>query len=489
MIAPIQALPPGTQAATLFQVIEAVPTGVVLTDSRGIMLLVNAELERMFGYERSRLLEQSVEMLVPERFRKEHTALRAGYWHSPSQRAMGAGRELFGLRADGTEIPIEIGLNAVQTERGLVGIASVVDITGRKRLERTFQRAVEAAPCGMLMVDSSAKIILANAQADAMFGYEAGELLGRPIETILPERARAAHVHHRTQFLASPSMRQMGAGRDLTALRKDGSEFPIEIGLNPVSIESGNAVLATVTDITHRKRMELELSQANLDLEEFTYVASHDLKSPLRGISDLTDWIRDDLGEQASAAVTHNLDRIVSRIRRLENVIDELLTYAKAGRDAAQQVMVDPLQLLNSIFEMQPAPPKFKVTIDSSAESFVTARTPLETVLRNLLSNAIKHHDCEAGRIEIKVDHDGRYCRFVVKDDGPGIPKAAQQRVFRMFQTSSARDKSGTGIGLALAKRLTEAHGGRITVDSRDGERGTAFTVLWPRFYWSGGNA
>ena len=472
----------GDSQTLLSQVVESAPNGVVIIDAGGRIVLVNAELERMFGYSRTDLVDRSIEQLLPQRFRSAHVGLRAGYWQDPRPRAMGAGRELFGLRADGSEFPLEIGLSSIDTRQGPMVLASVVNISARKRLEASFRNIVEAAPYGMVMVDAKGGIVLCNARIERMFGYDRTELLGRSMDMLLPERYRAAHVHHRDNYRAAPALREMGAGRDLMALHKDGREFPVEIGLNPVPGDQGMLALAAVIDITKRKQMELELRQANANLEEFTYVASHDLKSPIRGIADLVDWIAEDLGDPKPPEVQRNLDRVAIRVKRLESIIEDLLAYARAGRAAAALETVDPQALIDGILDIEPLPPSFDVTVNIRAAPFKAAKTPLETVLRNLISNAIKHHDREQGRIEISVEEADLYCVFTIADDGPGIPTKAQERVFRMFQTLAASERAGSGIGLALTKRLVETHGGRITLQSREGERGATFRFWWPRF-------
>jgi len=350
--------------------------------------------------------------------------------------------------------------------------------------EQLTQRIVEAAPCGMVMIDARGAIVLVNPQAESMFGYARNELIGKPLEILLPERFGRAHSGHRGNFSSAPSMRQMGVGRDLTARRKDGSEFPVEIGLNPVPGDEGGLVLAAVTDITRRKAMQLELRQANANLEEFTYAASHDLKSPLRGISDLVEWIVEDLGGAEPQEVSRNLGRIRDRIQRLERVIDDLLAYARAGTTFTDAVQVDLEDLLAGILEVLPRPPGFSVSLEIKAEPFVTNKAPLESVLRNLINNAYRHHDLPTGNISIGVADIGRYCVFTVKDDGPGIPPASQERVFRIFQTLAAEAHEHSGIGLALSKRLVEAHGGWIKLESTAGVRGTAFHLWWPRYQY-----
>ena len=351
-------------------------------------------------------------------------------------------------------------------------------------IAQRMQRIFEAVPCGMVMIDARGAILLVNPQTESMFGYSHDELIGSPLEILLPERFRAAHGAHRQTFADAPSMRQMGVGRDLTARRKDGSEFPVEIGLNPVSGEEAGLVLAAVTDITRRKAMQLELRQANANLEEFTYAASHDLKSPLRGISDLLEWVVEDLGGAEPQEVSRNLGRIRDRVRRLERVIDDLLAYARAGTTFTDAVQIDLEELLAGVVELLPRPPGFVVSLQVNAQPFVTNKTPLESVLRNLISNAFKHHDQPIGRIVVDVADVGRYCVFTVSDDGPGIPPASQERVFRIFQTLAADAHEHSGIGLALSKRLVEAHGGWIKLDSTAGVRGTAFHVWWPRFQY-----
>jgi signal transduction histidine kinase len=275
----------------------------------------------------------------------------------------------------------------------------------------------------------------------------------------------------------------MGQGRDLTALHADGTELPVEIGLSRVRWQRRTMTLVAVSDISVRKRLELELRQANANLQEFTYVASHDLRSPMRGIADLVEWINADLGEDKPAEVRRNLDRISQRIQRMERLIDDLLSYARAGRAATEFTRVELEPLVRGILEIQPLPAGFDIELDLDVAPFQATRTPLETALRNLLGNAVKHHDRPAGKLRVSARHDDSYCEICVVDDGPGVPEAAKERIFKLFQTLTATEHGSSGIGLALTKRVIEVHGGRIEVVSpvRDG-RGACFRFWWPRF-------
>jgi PAS domain S-box-containing protein len=237
-------------------VVEGAPTGMIMVNQAGLIVLVNAQIENVFGYSRSELLGQPMECLVPVRFRKQHPGHRQGFFAAPSQRAMGVGRELYGLRKNGSEFPLEIGLNPIETADGVMVMASIIDITERKRAEEQFRLVVESAPCGLVMIDETGTMLLVNPELEQQFGYSKLEMIGQPIELLVPNRFRNRHPEHRQSFNRAPTARAMGAGRDLHGLRKDGSEFPVEIALNPIDTSSGSRTLAIVVDISERKRVE-----------------------------------------------------------------------------------------------------------------------------------------------------------------------------------------------------------------------------------------
>ena len=243
------------------QVVESAPNAMVMISNSGRIEMVNAQAERVFGYARKEMLGQSIEMLVPERFRPNHPNLRGSFFGKPVSRPMGAGRDLYGLKKDGSEFPIEIGLNPIETDEGADGALAIVDITSRKRLEERFRQVVESAPNAMVMISSGGTIEMVNAQAERVFGYARKEMLGQSIEMLVPERFRPNHPNLRGSFFGKPVSRPMGAGRDLYGLKKDGSEFPIEIGLNPIETDEGPMVLSAIVDITSRKRLEERFRQ------------------------------------------------------------------------------------------------------------------------------------------------------------------------------------------------------------------------------------
>jgi PAS domain S-box-containing protein len=236
--------------------LEAAPDAIVIVDGNGAIVIVNAQTEKLFGYPRERLLGQPVEKLVPERFRSRHPAHRADFFAAPKVRSMGSGLQLYGLRADGTEFPIEISLSPLETEDGTLVSSAIRDITERKKAEDKFRGLLESAPDATVIVDQSGSIVLVNGQTERLFDYKRGELIGQSVEILVPERFRQAHPGHRTRYFSEPKVRAMGSGLELYGRRRDGSEFPVEISLSPLATEGGVLVSSTIRDVTERRKAE-----------------------------------------------------------------------------------------------------------------------------------------------------------------------------------------------------------------------------------------
>lgn len=466
----------------LTEILDSAPAGVLVAAEDGRILYANAALARLFGYETRRLLQMRVEELLPARYRGAHEMFRAGFFGQLRPRVMGEGRELFALHSTGQEFPIEIGLGSIMREGRPCAIAFVSDLSRRLAVERQFAGIVQALPFGLLMVAADGHITLTNPALERMFGYTAEELLGQRLEILLPARSHAAHAGLRNAFFAIPTVRRMGEGRDLLAQHKDGQEFPVEIALTPMSSIAGLQVLAAVTDISARKKTEAAMLQMNAQLEEFTYIASHDLRSPLRGIGDLLGWIREDLDEsQLTETVRNNFDRATIRVARTEQMIEDLLDYARVGQADGRVVHIEPQRFIEETLALLTVPEGFSVEITCDAAPFFCAVTPLALVLRNLVSNAFNHHGGTAGRVRISLREEGHFNVFTVEDDGAGIPPGADQRIFKLFQRSTTQTP-GHGVGLAVTRRVTNANGGTIMLDRNGTLGGACFRVYWPRY-------
>ena len=226
-------------------------------------------------------------------------------------------------------------------------------------------------------------------------------------------------------------------------------------------------------------RREQALEKMNEELNSFTHIASHDLKSPIQGIADLAEWIQEDLGSDIPESIQNNLDRIGVRVKRMQTLIDDLLKYSQAGKKSDLVSLIEPEKMVNEILELLVIPPSVEVTVSGKIAPFESTKTPLQTAIRNLISNAIKHHDKVNANININMSEESSYYQFDIQDDGPGIAESDQQSVFLLFKSGSKSGNS-TGMGLAFCKRMVEAQGGRIELDSKEGE-GCTFRILWPK--------
>lgn len=362
-----------------------------------------------------------------------------------------------------------------------------MEISEHRFQDDPFRHVIEMAPIAVILINENGLIELVNVQAERIFGYTRDELLGTSVDALLPDRFQGQHSHHRHMFFHNPVPRAMGSGRDLFAKRKDGSEFPVEIGLNPLTTSSGMKVLSTIVDISERKQAEIrqqqlmtDLKRINEELNSFAFVASHDLKSPLRGIDQLATWIVEDLGDDVSAETQGHIRLMRGRIKRMERLLDDLLAYSRVGRTDDEIATVETAILIKDIFDMMVSLKPISLDLGKNLPILRTRKVPLELVFRNLICNAIKHNDKPLGCIRVDAEVvDGGYV-FVVSDNGPGIAPEHQQRVFEMFQTLKPRDEmEGSGIGLALVKKAIHLVGGSISIES-DGQNGCTFRFVWP---------
>jgi signal transduction histidine kinase len=223
-----------------------------------------------------------------------------------------------------------------------------------------------------------------------------------------------------------------------------------------------------------------ELERSNRELDRFAYIASHDLKSPLRAIEHLASWITEDSAATLSPQSQIHLAKLRSRVKRLESLLDDLLLYSRAGRRRYTQEWVDTAELVPSMVEMLNPPPGFQVRVEGSLPRLLCERPPFETVLRNLIDNAVKHHDRpQEGMLFVSGQARGDIVEFCVRDNGPGIDPQFHERIFEVFQTLRPRDEvEGSGMGLAIVKKIVENAGGTIRIESAAG-KGAAFYFTW----------
>ena len=593
-----------TEEAQFRDLLAFVPDGILIVGATGSIQLANGQAEQLFGYEPGELSGKPIETLLPERYRKAHVKHQSGYFAQPRVLSMGAERELLGLRKDGTEIPVEIRLSPMKRDGETVVMSAIRNITTRVKAERKFRGLLESAPDAIVIVNREGDIVLVNAQAEQMFGYQREELLGCKVEILIPMRSRGRHPADREKFFAGPRPRVMGAGLELNGVRKDGTEFPVEISLSPLETEEGLLVTSAIRDISERKRIEgilrekkeildrfftldldllcivgldgrfcrinqawettlgfplpelaekrlldfvhpddlgateaalaaldaqgtvvsfnnrlrcqdgsdrwiewracvrgdliygtardttkarrnaehlqsvtADLERSNRDLEQFAFVASHDLQEPLRMVASFTELLRRRYQGRLDPEADQFIGFAVDGAKRMQVLINDLLQFSRIGSRGAALVPCSAGEALEQALQNLAL-----VIAETGAE---ISRDPLPQVMadqpqliqlfQNLVGNALKFRGAEHPWVQIAVAPEGRAWRFSVTDHGIGISSAHFEKIFQIFSRLHGRTRyPGTGIGLAVCKRIVERHGGSIWVESEPG-RGSTF--------------
>jgi PAS domain S-box-containing protein len=468
-------------------------TGMALVNQRNHQKIMDAHDERCRREEEFKQLCTQFEERVAERTADLQTARRAALnilddTESARQRAEQAEAEVRATHAE-----LEQRVSERTTELAETNARLKQTIRERGAAEEQFRLVVEGAPIGMIMVNQVGRIMLVNAQIEKVFGYGRDELLGQSMELLVPERFKTVHPGHRDRFFAAPIQRAMGTGRELYGLRKDGSEFPLEIGLNPIEMADGVMVMASIIDITERKRAEessvqqtAELARSNSELEQFAYVASHDLQEPLRMVSSYCGLLARRYKGKLDNDADDFIHFAVDGATRMRHLIDDLMLYSRVGRRER------PFVPINSTESLRAAIANLEIAIGEAHA--VISCDPLPTVFgdhgqltqvfQNLIGNALKFRGNQDAKIHISArcvsgGHNTSEWMFSVQDNGIGFEQQFNERVFVIFQRLHTRDEySGNGMGLAITKKIIERHGGRIWVESKPAAGSTFFFTL-----------
>jgi PAS domain S-box-containing protein len=478
-------------------ILESAPDAMVIADGHGRIVLVNAETERLFGYNREELVGQLVDILVPERFRGKHPHHREGYTAHPRTRVMGEGRDLWGLRKDHTEFPVEISLSPLEGAEGILVTTAIRDISVRRKaeghlahMEARYRGLLEAAPDAMVVVNQSGEIVLLNVQAEKQFGYTRDELISQRVTKIVPEGFSERLFADGTLTAADAAAQQNGARIELYGRRKDESDFPIEIMLSPLESTEGILWTAAIRDVSVRKQSEAhlvkmveELKRSNDELQQFAYVASHDLQEPLRMVASYTQLLASRYKGRLDSDADEFIAYAVDGSNRMQGLIQDLLAYSRAGTNGK------PLRDISAEKALDEALSNFRKTIQESGAVVTHDALPVITaddsqlalVFQNLVGNAIKYHGPQAPLVHVSATKNGgNEWTFSVRDNGMGIDPQYFERIFVIFQRLHGRTEfEGTGIGLAICKKILERLGGRIWVESQL-EKGSTFYFALP---------
>lgn len=465
---------------------------IFVRDTTDKIIFWNQSAEQRYGWRKDELQSKSAHELLKTIFPKPLKEIEAELFSTGSWEG-----ELLHSRRDGSQV-VDFSRWVVKKEgdKPAAILESNRDITLRVRAQKKFRDLLEATPDAMIIVNKEGLIELANAQMASVFGYSKEEIVGKPVEHLLPGRFRTRHEGHREGFFHSPKNRQMGAGLELYALKKDGTEFPVEVSLSPLETEDGVLVMSAVRDISSRKKSEeamraqsnelaranAEMTAANKELEAFSYSVSHDLRAPLRSIDGFSLALLEDCSEKLNAEGKKHLQRIRAATQRMGALIDDLLNLSRVTRAAIFLEKIDLSAMAAEIFDGMaklPSGLQAEIHVEEGLEALADAHL-LRIVLENLIGNALKFSSKRPlARIELGRTASNGNSAFYIRDNGAGFDPQYADRLFGAFQRlHAASEFPGTGVGLATVQRIINRHGGRIWAESSAGKGATFYFTL-----------
>ncbi|MES2570510.1 MAG: PAS domain S-box protein [Verrucomicrobiota bacterium] len=482
--------------------LDETPDAIIGTTLEGRVIFWNQGAENMFGYPSREAIGAALnDLIVPEAELSEARrsylqAIETGFSTYESLRCTKGGAL---VNVESSSKVVRNGQGAVEFILSTKKDVSLLRVLRDARLvEARFGDLLECTPDGMVMINAAGRIVLANSHAGRLFGYQHGELRGQRVEALLPLRFREEYLRHRSDYFSRPQSRAMSTGLDLSGLRKDGSEFPMEISLAPVEMEQGTLVSCAVRDVTERKRIEQTLQERNIELananqakDRFLATMSHELRTPLNAIIGFTGTLLMRLPGPLTPDQEKQLQTVKGSARHLLSLINDLLDLAKieAGKVELALEPVDFGSLLTKIVATLGSEAEQKGLV---LEGFLPApnltlhtdQRALNQIILNLLHNAIKFTDTGRIRFQLRRWEEAHqaFTQIDIADTGIGIEADQQARLFEAFaQAGSAakRRQQGTGLGLHLSQKLAGLLGGRITFESEPG-KGSTFTLFLP---------
>ena len=435
--------------------LDAAPDAIVVVNEEGFMVMVNQLTENMFGYPRSELIGRKVEQLVPQHLAVMHIGHREQYFKNPKTRRMGEGRELAGMKKDGSEFPIEISLSPLGDKGNKLVISIIRDITSRKGMEAKFQGLLESAPDGIIVIDTSGIITIVNSETEKLFRYSKDELIGRPIEILIPDHLKNVHIKYRDAYISNPHTRPMGAGKALSGRKKDGSEFPVEISLSPLETEQGMLITSIVRDITDRRKVEEQIKENLKEKEVLLKEIHHRVKNNLQITSSLlrlqSDYIED---LHAKELFTESQNRI----RSMALVHEKLYQ----SNDLSRIKLIDYIETLSDLLVRSYGVDnnQIRLIIEGDATYLnIDAAVSCGLMINEIISNCLKHAFPEGCKGEIKIHLERNQENKVIlriSDNGIGFP------------ADFVWEKS-TSLGLQLVQTLVRQINGKIDINTGKG--------------------
>ncbi|MGC1863023.1 MAG: PAS domain S-box protein [Methylocystis sp.] len=505
----------GNEPTPADAIIAGVMDAIIAVDDRQRIVLFNPAAERLFKCTAAEAIGGSLDRFIPPRFREAHRKHVEDFYETGlTNRRMGDLGALKALRADGEEFFIEAAIARIDVAGEKLLAVSIRDVTARERAEallreseERYRAVVQHVVDGVITIDQHGIMQSVNVAAERLFGYSAAELRGKNVALLMPEPYQSQHDGYIASYRETGQAKIIGIGREVFGRRKNGSVFPIDLAISEFRLGEARYFTGLVRDISERKEVEArlefyaealtrqnaELASSNQELDDFAYIASHDLKEPLRGIHNYAGFLIEDHGDRLGDDGRAKLETVKRLAQRLEGLINSLLTFSRVGRVELAVQETDLNQILAEVLDSLAITLKEKgveVRIPKRLASLRCDQVRIAEVFRNLITNAIKYNDKPTKWIEIGGCAEGEprgsgkfrpgEAAFYVRDNGIGIQEKHLEAVFQIFKRLHSRDRygEGTGAGLTIVKKIVERHGGRIWVDSKTGEGSTFYFTL-----------
>jgi two-component system sensor kinase FixL len=467
----------------LQSIFESAVDGIIVIDGKGVIKAFNPAAVRLFGYRTEEVLGQNVNLLMPSPDREQHDRYIANYLKTRVPRIIGTGREVRGRRKDGSTFPLHLSVGQMEVDGEPAFTGILHDLSRRVAIEEALRKSeeqlrsiVESAVDAIIVIDDRGAIQAFNPSAERLLGYRISEVLGRNVSMLMASPDRERHDGYIHRYLTTGEQKIIGIGREVTALRKDGTTFPVHLSVGEMRSEDGKRSFTGILhDLSDRVVLEQRLTEQKslAKLGEMAAVVAHEVKNPIAGIRGALQVITSRMPpEQRDRAI---LVDIITRLDALNRIVQDMLMFARPRALRKEPIALGALLGdTASMIERDPTMLNLEIGINGSAE-VAGDRELLQIVFQNILMNAAQAME-GTGRVDVTITHiDGR-CRVAVADRGPGMPEEIREKAFEAFFTTKHR---GTGLGLPIAKRVVEAHGGTIHIDVPP-EGGTTISVDLP---------